>query len=147
MTFDSINDLPERYREQAARQIIAAEKSKLTAKEEAKRSKYGNQKTEVEGIKFDSKKEAARYQELLWRLGAGEISDLKLQEEFTLSGAYTDTHGRRIRAIRYRCDFSYKLPDGSKVVEDVKSKATKTRVYEIKKKLLRERLGIEIVEI
>lgn len=64
MTFDSINDLPERYREQATRQIIAAEKSKLAAKGEAKRSKYGNQKTEVEGIKFDSKKEAARYQEL-----------------------------------------------------------------------------------
>lgn len=140
-----INDLPERYRKQAAQQILDQAHAKAAAEE--KRSKYGNQKTEVEGVKFDSKKEAARFRQLLWAQGAGEISDLKLQEEFTLAGAYTTPKGVRVRAIRYRCDFSYILPSGEKVVEDVKSKATKTRVYEIKKKLLRERYGIEIREI
>lgn len=141
-----INDLPPRYRQQAAQQILDQAHAKAAAQEE-KRSKYGNQKTEVEGVRFDSKKEAARFQELLWAQGAGKISELKLQEEFTLMGAYTTPKGKRVRAIRYRCDFSYLLPSGEKVVEDVKSKATKTRVYEIKKKLLRERYGIEIKEI
>lgn len=141
-----INDLPERYRRQITLQIIDQERAKAAALEE-KRSKYGNRKTEVNGIKFDSKKEAERFQQLLWLQADDAIHDLKLQEEFTLAGAYTTPKGIRVRAIRYRCDFSYILPSGEKVVEDVKSKATKTRVYEIKRKLLRERYGIEIREI
>lgn len=64
--------------------------------------------------------------------------------------------GRRVRAIRYQADFSYERPTAPdvtgeihwlKVVEDVKSRATKTRVYEIKKKLLQEKFGIEIREV
>jgi hypothetical protein len=94
-------------------------------------------------------------------LQAGQIRDLKLQPQFTLQEAYTTPDGDRIKAIRYQADFSYKTmplywehyeeqcPDESwyTVVEDVKSKATKTRVYGIKKKLMREKFGIEIQEI
>lgn len=97
-------------------------------------------------IRFDSKKEARRFDELMLMLKAGKISDLKLQPQFTLQEAYTTPEGNRVRAIRYQADFSY-WRDGAEVVEDVKSKATKTRVYGIKKKLMREKFGIEIREI
>ena len=89
-------------------------------------------------------------------LAAGKIRDLKLQPEFTLQEAYTTLEGVRVRAIRYRADFSYERatePDCCgevhwlRVVEDVKSEATKTRVYAIKRKLMRERLGIDVREV
>lgn len=115
-------------------------------------------------IKFKSKKEARRYDELMLMLKAGKIRELKLQPQFTLQEAYTTPEGNRVHAIRYDADFSYYIlttelyvVDGGGstqaeeewqyVVEDVKSKATKTRVYAIKKKLMRERFGIEIQEV
>ena len=112
-------------------------------------SKYRNTKTETAGIKFDSKKEAARYQELLIMLEAGEISDLKLQETFTLQNAYTTTQGERIKAITYTPDFTYirtrsieldagKVPFWTKVVEDVKASAKfQDPVYKMKKKMFK----------
>ena len=123
--------------------------------------KYHNvrtQRTLEDGgkVDFDSKKEARRYDELMAMLRAGQIRDLKLQPQFTIQEAYTTPEGQRVRAIRYQADFSYERatePDCNgeihwlRVVEDVKSRATKTRVYEIKKKLLREKLGIEIREV
>ena len=89
-------------------------------------------------------------------LAAEKIRDLKLQPEYTLQEAYTTLEGVRVRAIRYRADFSYERatePDCCgevhwlRVVEDVKSEATKTRVYAIKRKLMRERLGIDVREV
>ena len=74
------------------------------------------------------------------------IGDLKLQPEFTLQEAYTTPDGERVRAIRYRADFSYKRA-GDLVVEDVKSTGTETDKYKIKKKLLLDRFGIKIVEV
>lgn len=111
-------------------------------------SKYGAQKTVRGNIRFDSQKEARRYDELLFRLRDGRISDLKLQPQFTLQESYVTPEGKRVRAIRYVADFSYFDCDLDRdVVEDVKSPATKTRVYEIKKKLLMERYGIEVQEV
>lgn len=110
-------------------------------------------------IKFKSKKEARRYDELMLMLQAGKIRELKLQPQFTLQEAYTTPEGNRVRAIRYDADFSYELfceaiiaPEGGGTwiakVEDVKGgRATKTRVYQIKKKLMQERFGIAIQEI
>lgn len=107
-------------------------------------------------VDFDSKKEARRYDELVAMLQAGQIRELKLQPQFTIQEAFTTPEGRRVRAIRYQADFSYERPTAPdvtgevhwlKVVEDVKSRATKTRVYEIKKKLLQEKFGIEIREV
>ena len=117
-----------------------------------KRNKYGNRRVELNGVKFDSKKEAMRYLTLLDMEKRGEIQDLRLQPQFTLQEAYTTTEGVRVRAIRYQADFSYTIynvwdREEKRIVEDVKSKATKTRVYEIKKKLLREKFHVEIREI
>lgn len=81
-----------------------------------------------------------------------EISDLKLQVNFTLQEGYTKPDGERVRPMVYKADFTYfeKGPDGLYtlyIVEDVKSKATKTRVYEMKRKLLREKFHVEVREI
>lgn len=147
-------DLPPKAREQAAAKLLAERT------ETKKETKYRNQKaTRSTGdgsqIAFDSKKEAARYDALLLLQQRGKIRDLKLQPEFTLRESYRTTDGVLIRAIRYRADFSYEervvLLDRSEtwrpVVEDVKSKATKTRVYEIKKKLLQDEKGITVREV
>lgn len=99
-------------------------------------------------IRFRSKAEARRYDTLMLLLKAGAITELKLQPQFTLQEAYTTPEGKRVRAIRYDADFSYKREDGELIVEDVKGgNATKTRVYAIKKKLLLEKHGITIHEI
>ena len=119
---------------------------KLGAQE--KKRKYNTSPTKVGSIKFDSQKEAARYQELMLRLRAGRIQDLKLQPQFTLQESYITPEGKRVRAIKYVADFSYFDCDKDKdVVEDVKSRATKTRVYAIKKKLMAERFEIEVQEV
>lgn len=121
-----------------------------------KESKYRNRKTEADGITFDSKKEAQRFLELKLLLHEGKIRNLKLQSQFTLQESYITPEGDRIHAIRYVADFSYERqtePDQNgyrywlPVVEDVKSRPTKTAEYEIKKKLLRERFGIAITEV
>ena len=87
---------------------------------------------------------------------AGKIRDLRLQVDFTLQEAYTDGEGRRVRAIRYRADFTYQKPsfidrDGETcwalVVEDVKSRATKTKQYAMKRKMMQEHFGIYIQEV
>lgn len=124
--------------------------------EKERRQKY-NAQPEIRGdIRFDSRKEARRFDELMILLRRGDIRDLKLQPQFTLQEAYTTPEGNRVRAIRYQADFSYERhnedrqaweSEWEKVVEDVKSKATKTRVYAIKKKLMLERYGIEITEV
>lgn len=104
---------------------------------------------------FDSQKEARRYDELLTLLRAGKIRELKLQPQYTLQESYITAEGNRVRAIRYVADFAYKRVvwgvEGAApyedVVEDVKSKATETRVYKVKKKLMQERFDISVKEI
>lgn len=123
------------------------------------KNKYGAVKESRGEIVFDSRKEAARFDELMLLLRAGRIRDLRLQVQFTLKESYVTPEGERIRAIRYVADFVYEAaeyvcdPDGEsgivwrKVVEDTKSPATRTPVYEMKKKLMREKYGIRIREI
>lgn len=99
-----------------------------------KLSKYGNKKTIVDGINFDSKKESERYLVLKDMLRKKEITELQLQPKFLLQDSfkYKDKVERK---IYYIADFSYKK-DGKLIVEDVKSFATKRdKVYIIKKKL------------
>lgn len=152
MQIDDISKLPERYQKQIMAKMAERERGKPAPAKRPKPGKYQNVKTEANGIKFDSKKEAKRYLELLARQEAGEIDDLRLQANFTLQEAYTKPDGERVRAIVYKADFTYKKRDANGrytlyIVEDVKSKATKTRTYEIKKKLMREKFRIEVQEV
>lgn len=120
--------------------------------------KYGNKKTSVDGIWFDSKKEAQRYCELKWLERAGKITDLELQKEFELIPAQYETYerygknGKRLkdgcRCIEKKCvyiaDFVYK-ENGDQVIED--TKGVKTEAYKIKRKLMLKVHGIRIKEV
>lgn len=102
--------------------------------EAPKRSKYGAAKTEVDGITFDSRKEARRYAELKILEKAGEIEGLRLQPEYELIPKYRK-NGHTVRRTTYRADFEYtEKATGQLVVEDVKGFRTET--YRLKKKLL-----------
>lgn len=97
-------------------------------------SKYRNKKITIDGIKFDSKKEAVRYKELKILEQVGEIIDLQLQPKFLLIDKF-EYKGKKYRAMHYIADFKYydtKL--GADIVEDVKG--YETGVYKLKKKLL-----------
>ena len=127
-------------------EIDAADYLKLVGTNSAndlvpKQSKYGNVKTEGDGVMFDSKREAGRYRELKLLQDAGEISHLVLQPRYTLV-----VKGELIAT--YIGDFEYRdLRTHDDVIEDVKSSATKTPVYRIKKKLMKALYGIEIQEV
>lgn len=101
-------------------------------------NKYRNKKVIVDGISFDSKKEAARYKELRMLERAGIILNLQLQVPFELIPKQDGE-----RACTYKADFVYEQ-NGKKVVED--TKGMKTDVYKIKRKLMLYRYGIKITE-
>jgi len=102
------------------------------------RNKYRAVKTEVDGITFDSKREAARYMELVLLERAGEISHLELQPSFVCM-----VNGHKI--CTYKADFRYFSASNS-IVEDVKG--MKTPVYRLKKKLVEALYpGVKIQEI
>lgn len=101
-----------------------------------KKTKYGNKKTKVGDLTFDSKLEAERWQELCELQRAGKIGFLKRQRSFLLA-----VNG--VSICRYRADFTY-VENGCLVVED--AKGFLTDVYKIKKRLMRAVHGIEIRE-
>ena len=103
-------------------------------------SKYNAIKTTVDGITFDSRKEASRYTELKLLSQAGEIRELRRQVPFEL----IPKRGN-LRAIRYVADFVYADNHGNDIVEDVKG--MKTQVYKLKKRMMLEKYGIEIQEV
>ena len=118
-------------------------------------TKYGAKKTTVDGITFDSKKEAARYLELKMLEKGGHIQNLKRQVEFELIPAQygpdiITAKGKRKRgplferAVKYKADFTY-TENGEQVVEDVKG--YRTPEYKIKRKLMLKEHGIRIREV
>ncbi|MBQ9269692.1 MAG: DUF1064 domain-containing protein [Oscillospiraceae bacterium] len=116
------------------------------------KSKYKNQKTEVDGIPFDSKKEARRFLELRGMERCGAIYDLRLQVNFTLIEGYTKPTGERVKPETYKADFTYYRPDENGdftiyIVEDVKSKGTRTEKYKIKRKQMHDKFHLEITEV
>ena len=120
--------------------------------------KYRNKKVTLDGIVFDSKKEATRYRELILLQRAGEITELELQKEFELIPAQYETfprygkNGQRIKdgkrclekPVKYKADFVYK-DNGEEVIED--TKGVKTKEYIIKRKLMLYIHGIKIKEV
>lgn len=110
---------------------------------EDRKHKYNAEKTEVDGIKFDSAKEARHYADLKLLERAGVISDLKLQPRFLLQEGFI-YNKRKERKIEYVADFQY-VKDGRTVVEDVKSEATRTPLYMLKRKLFLYKYGKDVV--
>ena len=108
--------------------------------EKPKRRKYGNEPQYVGWKKFDSKKEAAFYQQLMLRVKTGELWFVIRQVPFDLAEK---------ERLQYFADFVAVKPDGTlEAVYDVKSEATrKSDKYVIKKKLMKELWDIEITEV
>lgn len=102
--------------------------------EKKKRSKYGNEKVTVDGMLFDSKREAGRYGELKMLLAAGEIRGFVRQHPFPLPGGK-----------KYIADFVVFENDGHYVVED--AKGYQTDEYKSKRRQMREYLGLKIREV
>lgn len=106
------------------------------------RSKYCARRTTVDGITFDSRKEADRYLVLKGMEEDGAIEDLRRQVRYELVPAF-DVDGRHYRPVYYVADFVYR-EDGREVVEDVKG--MRTDVYKLKSKLFARRYGMSIKE-
>lgn len=100
----------------------------------------------IDGITFDSAKEAQRWQELKLLERAGQIFELQRQVPFVLIPKQVRDGKVVERPVVYKADFVY-TENGEDVVEDVKSPATKTREYIIKRKLLLWQFGIRIREV
>ena len=99
-----------------------------------RKGKYANVKVELDGLTFDSKGEAARYQELRLLEEAGEISDLRIHTRWELQPGWRDETGKKWRPITYESDFDYTEGDAF-VVEDFKG--VKTQVFRLKEKMFR----------
>lgn len=110
------------------------------------KNKYNNRKTKG----FDSAKEWRRNQELETLQRAGEISELNRQVPFVLMPSYTIADEttrqgfRTVREIRYIADFTYRLKDGTRIIEDVKG--VQTDVFKIKRKLLERKIALGVIE-
>lgn len=100
------------------------------------KNKYNAKKTTVDGIQFDSKKEAKRYVVLAKLEQVGLISNLVLQPRFDLI-----ING--LKCGFYKADFEY-IKQSVRIVEDVKG--MKTPIYNLKKKLVKAIHGVDILE-
>lgn len=114
----------------------------INEKEHFKKSKYNNQKLEIDGHLFDSKREARRYIQLRIMLTCKAIENLLLQVPYELNedGIYS---------LKYIADFVYTDCKTRKtIVEDVKSSFTaKMPIYKKKKKLMKKIWDIDIKEV
>lgn len=113
--------------------------------------KYKNRKCVVDGIEFDSRKEANRYTELKLMLKARKIKGLRRQVKYTLIPSQRGDDKKVIeRECAYIADFVYTdCETGKEIVEDVKGYrgGGAYEVFKIKRKLMLERYGIRIKEV
>ena len=152
-----VTDLPERYQKAVLDQLKAA-----YGKQKARgSSKYHAEKITVNGITFDSKKEARRWLELTALEQAGKIHGLRRQVKYLLIPEQRESCTERYksgpkkgqfkpgrvleRECAYYADCDYYTEDGTHVVEDVKGMRTKE--YRLKRKMLLYKYQIRISEV
>lgn len=102
-------------------------------------NKYHAKKTILDGMVFDSRREANRYAELKLLQRAGKIKNLRRQVPFELIPSQDGE-----RAVKYIADFVYE-ENGKEIVEDVKGFRPKD--YIIKRKLMLWVHGIKVWEV
>lgn len=115
-----------------------------------KKPKYRNKKVDINGVTYDSKKEALRHRDLLLMQRAGMISGLQRQVKYELIPAQRIDGKVVERAVTYTADFVY-MKDGGLVVEDVKGYRDPASAgyakFVIKRKLMLWVHGIRITEV
>jgi len=126
-----MNWTEEEYQEFMDKKKQTKSKAKPKAKPKRK-NKYGNKKTTIDGIEFDSKKEAEYYLKLKQQKADGEISHFGLQPEYELQPRF-HKNGKTYRPIKYIADFIIKNNDGTYEIVDIKGVETKD--FKIKKKM------------
>lgn len=127
-------------------QALMARSGRQPANTARKLLKYRNQPTTVDGIRFDSQREAERYRVLDTMQRAKQIQGLRVHHPFPL--VVTDQQGFAHRVANYEADFVYHTAAGQRVVEDVKSPTTrKDKCYRLKKKLFEVLHRITVTEI
>lgn len=138
----AIDAFPPHIQKQIKSQLAKKTRLEEIADEEniEKKSKYSSAKTNIDGIRFDSKKEAEFYAELKLREKVGEISHLRLQPRYLLQEPFK-CEGKQYREIEYVADFEY-IENGETVVVDVKG--FRTAVYMLKKKLFLYKYGNKV---
>jgi len=112
-------------------------------------NKYQAHSVRVDGILFDSQREAARYGELKLLLHAGHIADLEIHPGFPLIVSEEGGPPFVFHTVgMFHADFKYKDGrTGAWVIEDVKSPPTKTEAYKLRKRIVEARYKITIQEI
>ena len=114
----------------------------LLAKKKTKRSREGNVPTEYNGIMYQSQKEANRAKHWDWMLQLGQIKYWKRQVplKIEIGGIHITT---------YLCDFVAEYNNGKIRYEDCKGRKSggPYQMFQIKKRLVKALLGIEIIEI
>ncbi|ANH49053.1 DUF1064 domain-containing protein [Tritonibacter mobilis] len=112
-------------------------------------NKFGAQRITVDGIKFDSKREANRWLELRNLERAGQITDLRRQVVVELQGRDGPLLTRTGRKMRITVDFAYvdlrnEATAGLTIYEDAKGKPT--RDYEVRRAVAAAQ-GVEVHEV
>lgn len=123
------------------------------------RSKFGAKRTEIDGLTFDSKREAARYLVLVARMKAGDLRRLRCQPRYALCALVIEhadirdinrgaNSPRRVPVCEYVADFEYEERDSAVtwnvVVED--AKGARTDVYKLKRRWFETQYGMAIRE-
>lgn len=109
-----------------------------------KPTKYGNVKTVIDGIKFDSTKEATFYGRLKMMKLSGQITDFICQPKFTYYVSFLANDRKFGYDRKYIADFKVIFPDGRIEIWDVKG--FRTSIYKQKKKIVEKLYGIKIIE-
>ena|SRR5690606_10735870 len=121
-----------RWTEEQYQEFVKKKKGLPAEPQSQRKSKYNNKKVILDGIKFDSKKEAEYYCQLKLLKQAGKIKDYRLQPRYELQPAFKK-NGKKYRAITYIADFAIANNDGTTDVIDIKG--VETQVFKIKRKL------------
>lgn len=111
-----------------------------------KPTKYHSIKTVIDGITFDSRKEATVYGQLKMMQKSGVILGFDLQPVFEYQIMYTCQSTNQTMSVKrkYIADFSVDYPDLRTEIIDVKG--VKTAIYKQKKKIIEKLYGIQIIE-
>lgn len=132
LRFSSVAAMPEAMRAKVEAQGKGAPRE-ATTKPAPKPNKFHNQPTTVDGIRFDSKREARYYEQLKIRQATGEVAYWHRQVPIHLPGG-----------TKYLVDFLVFFPDGRKP-EYVDAKGKETQVFRVKKREIEHQYPINII--